>query len=464
MSNPVEVQISSDELAVYDRQIRLWGLDAQNRLRNSTALIYGMSLLGAEVAKNLMLCGLNKLVIADAQNVGKEKTFLIDPSTSENENRAVASEKAVKVLNPMVKLEAKKLSPDELKKEFLIEFDLVILIDQREDLIKSVDNICRELKIRFISGGIFGWTGYAFFDFNGFDFIIPAPKNHALVDEEKDENPQDGPSPSKKIKVSEKFETITLEEDDAKITKKFEYPSFEKSIFIDPKKLTKGILRRAKPANFLITNALLFLGKSGKEITKENIHEFLEKSEKNLQEIVLKALNDEIELVLDPPFPATCSIVGGVLSQEAIKALSQNETPHKNYFAYNAVDSMGYVYDLPLINWTVYGAAKSALDTWTKYEAQRLAKLGVRINNINPGPFLTNQIEKAIPQELPQEEREKMKQKKEDLIAENTVFGRFGDMKELTPAYLLLADNDRSGYTTGSCWTVDGGMSYYAAE
>ena len=31
MSNPTEVKISSDELAVYDRQIRLWGLDAQNR-------------------------------------------------------------------------------------------------------------------------------------------------------------------------------------------------------------------------------------------------------------------------------------------------------------------------------------------------------------------------------------------------------------------------------------------------
>uniref|UniRef100_A0A914QLQ4 THIF-type NAD/FAD binding fold domain-containing protein n=1 Tax=Panagrolaimus davidi TaxID=227884 RepID=A0A914QLQ4_9BILA len=72
-------EISSDELAVYDRQIRLWGLDAQNRLRNSSALIYGMTPLGAEIGKNLMLCGLNALTVADGCLVGEnDANFLID--------------------------------------------------------------------------------------------------------------------------------------------------------------------------------------------------------------------------------------------------------------------------------------------------------------------------------------------------------------------------------------------------
>ena len=115
-------------------------------------------------------------------------------------------------------------------------------------------------------------------------------------------------------------------------------------------------------------------------------------------------------------------------------------------------------------HWNVYGAAKEALNTWVKFEAQRLAKRGIRINNVNPGPFLTNQIEKAIPQSLSQEEREQLKKKKEEKNASNTVFGRSGKMSELTPAYLLLADNEKSGFTTGSNWTVDGGMSFYAPE
>lgn len=39
---------------------------------------------------------------------------------------------------------------------------------------------------------------------------------------------------------------------------------------------------------------------------------------------------------------------------------------------------------------TVYCTSKAALDRMTQVEALRLAPFGVRINNINPGPFSTN--------------------------------------------------------------------------
>lgn len=251
----------------------------------------------------------------------------------------------------MVKLEAKPMMPEQLDSEFLKKFDIVILVDQTEDLISKIDAICRENQIRFIAGGVFGWTGYTFFDFNGFEFLIPAPKNHALVDEENDGNGSaDGPSTAKKSKKEQRVETITLEEDDAKIKQKFAYPSFSESIALDKSKLTKGILRRTKPVNYLIVSALLEMEKKlGHPVGKTDLHHYLEKCDPALKEIVGKALNNEFELVMNPPFPAACSIVGGVLSQEAIKALSQNDVPFQNFFAYNAVDAMGYVYDLPLI-------------------------------------------------------------------------------------------------------------------
>ena len=147
--------------------------------------------------------------------------------------------------------------------------------------------------------------------------------------------------------------------------------------------------------------------------------------------------------------------------------LTQLALPHLEKTKGNIVNTSSIIaFSKPYeaAHWNVYGAAKSALNTWVKFDAQRLGKLGIRINSINPGPFLTNQIEKAIPDTLPQEEREKLKKKKEEKNAGATVFGRFGDMKELTPAYLLLADNEKSGFTTGSNWTVDGGMSFYGSE
>ena len=49
---------SAAEAAVYDRQMRLWGVEAQKRLQNSHVLISGLSTLGLELVKNLVLAGM----------------------------------------------------------------------------------------------------------------------------------------------------------------------------------------------------------------------------------------------------------------------------------------------------------------------------------------------------------------------------------------------------------------------
>ena len=61
MSN--ENQINSSEAALYDRQIRLWGVKAQNALKNSRILCVGLNALGAELCKNIVLAGLNVTII-----------------------------------------------------------------------------------------------------------------------------------------------------------------------------------------------------------------------------------------------------------------------------------------------------------------------------------------------------------------------------------------------------------------
>ena len=56
-------QITSSEAALYDRQIRLWGVKAQNRLKNSKVLCVGLNALGAELCKNIVLAGLNVSIL-----------------------------------------------------------------------------------------------------------------------------------------------------------------------------------------------------------------------------------------------------------------------------------------------------------------------------------------------------------------------------------------------------------------
>lgn len=59
-------ELSSREAEIYDRQIRLWGVEAQQRLRGARVYILGMAGVGAEVAKNLVLAGISVTLLDSA--------------------------------------------------------------------------------------------------------------------------------------------------------------------------------------------------------------------------------------------------------------------------------------------------------------------------------------------------------------------------------------------------------------
>lgn len=96
-------EITEEEAAQYDRQIRLWGFDAQRRysqtispslhlsllsnfyilfrLRNARILIISCTGLSNEVCKNIVLAGVGSLTIADGgkvQDMDLGSQFLID--------------------------------------------------------------------------------------------------------------------------------------------------------------------------------------------------------------------------------------------------------------------------------------------------------------------------------------------------------------------------------------------------
>ena len=77
----VDNNISEDEAALYDRQIRLWGVEAQKRLINSRVCLINIKGLACEVAKNLVLSGINSLTLIDENNVDEhdlKTNFLIE--------------------------------------------------------------------------------------------------------------------------------------------------------------------------------------------------------------------------------------------------------------------------------------------------------------------------------------------------------------------------------------------------
>ena len=62
--------LTEEQKARYDRQIRVWGSEAQERIQNCKVLICGLRGINAEVVKNVVLAGMNVCI----QDSGKVST------------------------------------------------------------------------------------------------------------------------------------------------------------------------------------------------------------------------------------------------------------------------------------------------------------------------------------------------------------------------------------------------------
>uniref|UniRef100_A0A7E4VGE0 NAD(P)-binding protein n=1 Tax=Panagrellus redivivus TaxID=6233 RepID=A0A7E4VGE0_PANRE len=111
-----------------------------------------------------------------------------------------------------------------------------------------------------------------------------------------------------------------------------------------------------------------------------------------------------------------------------------------------------------------YGMSKAAIDRFTQNINQSLMKKGIRINNINPGPFESNILNRSLGDNATKEQTAAaIKFDSNGLLSFVTSAKRIGDVEELVPAFLLLAD-EKSSFITGSIWVIDGGMSTWAPE
>ncbi|HEX3536341.1 MAG TPA: SDR family oxidoreductase [Stellaceae bacterium] len=91
-----------------------------------------------------------------------------------------------------------------------------------------------------------------------------------------------------------------------------------------------------------------------------------------------------------------------------------------------------------------YATTKGAIANFTAGLAQLLAKQGIRVNCVAPGPIWTPLIPST------------MAEKSVEKFGENTPLGRPGQPAELAPAYVLLA-SDEASYMTGALIPVTGG-------
>lgn len=171
--NGNDVELTETENELYDRQIRLWGLDSQKRLRTAKVLISGLNGIGAEVTKNIILSGVHTVKLNDSKAVTEEdfcSQFLV-PRTSLSSNRAESSIERARALNPMVEISADTQPLSEKKEEYFREFDVVVVLGAPNSEILRIDEICRKHGIKFFAGDVWGMFGFNFTDLNDHNFV-----------------------------------------------------------------------------------------------------------------------------------------------------------------------------------------------------------------------------------------------------------------------------------------------------
>lgn len=346
------VRITDDEAALYDRQIRLWGVDAQRKLRSCNVLLVGLSGVGSEIAKNIVLAGINSLTVVDSTTISEHDSLSnIFTYNHIGGSRAKVAEAHIRALNPMVSVTAHDLDIKQLLAEkdtprllaLLENVHVVCVTAADKGVAIQLNNLARSLnrKIKFYWANCWGFYGFSFTDLG---------KGHTYVVEDvttssDDTVVLDGEPAAKRVKQDK-------EEEKKYVEKTLDYPTLEAALAIRAGKVGYGLTKRVNPV-FLLTHVMLaFHEKYGRfpenrqvdSPSLEAMQQEIVEQKLGLDEAVttkLKALEwwNNVYGEISP----IASIVGAVVGQDIIRAVSEKETPVKNFFVFNGMDCNGVI-------------------------------------------------------------------------------------------------------------------------
>ena len=231
-----------------------------------------------------------------------------------------------------VKVSANPTETKDKDADFFKNFDVVVATNCNKEEILRINAICRTENVLFYAGDIYGFYGFSFMDLVSHEYVEE-------VKETKDSGDKEPAAKKPKVEV----ETKTVK-------KAMTFVSMAETLKVDwTSEMYTRRVKRMDPSFFLLQVLFEFQSEMGRKPSPASKQEDIERL-RRLRDTTLEKIkipvakvSDSMLDVLFGELSPVCAIVGGVMAQEIIKAISNKDAPHNNYFFYNPVESCGVV-------------------------------------------------------------------------------------------------------------------------
>ncbi|KND92164.1 DNA damage tolerance protein RHC31 [Tolypocladium ophioglossoides CBS 100239] len=353
---PAQLQpnsISADDIALYDRQIRLWGMDAQFKIQNSNILLITMRALANEVAKNLVLAGVGSVTLLDGSPVTEAdlgaQFLLSDCDDPVGQNRAEAASEGLRKLNPRVRVYVDPESVTAKGPSYFAGYDVIIATDLDPDTFNIINTATRINSKAFYAAGTHGFYGFIFSDLIEHIYVIERDMGNIATEPKQEtrtrsiidvKTRKNGPKTIESVTKRELYSTWFLASDLAVLPHEFTN-SRRRLKSVSP---VLSCLRALWEFKQLKGGALPSNREDLKLFTQiaTQKHKALSLPSETLRPEVLRSFLQNLGSEIAP----VTAIIGAQLSQDVINVLSNREQPIQNMVVFDGEKLDAAIYPL----------------------------------------------------------------------------------------------------------------------